>query len=92
MKTLPIKPILQDQTPATSADLIKAVVTTVDKKGVSNDELRQRMNILTVLPASPTEVVLEDADAQLLKDLTATMRWSVVHKDIVQFIDDVKNF
>ena len=36
-------------------------------------------------------IELEDADATLLKELSAQMQWAVVHEDIVKFGEVVKN-
>lgn len=57
--------------------------------GINIEEQRKRMRILDAVEKANDELVLEDADAEILKGLVNAMPWAVVKKEIVQFSDDV---
>lgn len=93
MKTLKLAKtsVGTDEQPVTYRELIKAVVEARNEKGISFVQMAKRLRIIEALEKSNDELVLEDADFELLKELTNEMKWGVVHKDIVKFCEEVTN-
>lgn len=74
----------------TFADLIRVVCDQVPQGGLSVSDMRERIRILSVIEEDGDTFDFEDADAIALKRLTTEMRWSVISKDIIMFVEDVE--
>ena len=73
------------------ADFIKVCVNHIVKGGFSTDEIRKRSRILEALDAEKDgKIILEDADFVTLKNCIKVMQWGFMHKDIINFVDDIE--
>lgn len=74
-----------------SRDIIK-LVAQVNQQGMQLDELRKRCRILRVLEkASPTGMILEDADWEVLREALKKFTFQVIDLPLEEIIDDVLN-
>lgn len=74
----------------TYKDLAHMCVNHVDpSKGMSGEEMRLTIRVIDSLQEE--SINLEDADADFLKQKVEEMKWAQAHKDILAFIDYVKN-
>ena len=60
------------------------------QKGFTVDEIRANLRILEALEKSDTELTLEDADHEKLKTIIESAKFGMAHKNIVEFVDDIK--
>lgn len=72
----------------TYAQLIKVCVSQ-PKEGMNFIEMKQRMKIIDVCDAGGEVLKFEDTDFGVVKTLCNGFKWGVVHKDIVQFGEDI---
>lgn len=71
-------------------ELIISCMNNGPKDGFSASEMRLRLRILDVLETCENSIlVLEDQDAEKLKECVKSMRWGLIHKDIPIFEDDI---
>ena len=73
-------------------DLIRAALTSPSKDGYSVSDISKRLKILNVLDLvkdDEKELLLEDADHQILSHLVGNMRWGVISKFIKDFAEDL---
>lgn len=74
------------------AEIIKAVMTQQRKpEGYSTEEMRKDFRVIDAIDSvkEKEEIDLEDADFEYFKSKLKTMRWSLQHKDLIQFEDDI---
>lgn len=78
---------------STYKDFIIACLNFVQQdKGIKIDEQRKRIRILDAVEnANGLDIIFEDADAAELTVLVDNMVWAIFSKDVVAFVDDVKN-
>lgn len=83
----------EDKKKLTTVDLVKTVASALRKNsnGVNVEEMKKRLRIFDAVETKLDILYFEDADADLLKDLTRTMEWAIVHKDIAAFCDAIEN-
>lgn len=97
MKTIPNKRTTIEQASdgsvelITYAELLKNVMQQRKPEGYSFDDMRKDFRVLDVISAASEEITLEDADFDHLKSKMKTMRWAIVHKDLIQFEDDINS-
>lgn len=94
MKILELKKTslkLNEDKEATYKDLILFCVNAPKQGGFSIQEIRQRLKITDAVEASDDMLQLEDTEAQALEEIIAEFKWGSVHKDIVQFVEDIQN-
>lgn len=72
-------------------ELISAALNVVPQGGFSPEEIRKRLRVIDALDKSNEVFELEDADVETLKRCVKEMKWGVMHKNIVEFNDDVQN-
>lgn len=75
----------------TYAELLKNVMQQRKPEGYSIDDMRKDFRVLDAIGLAPEEITLEDADFDHLKSKMKTMRWAVIHKDLIQFEDDINS-
>ena len=75
---------------ATYGDVIRFVLNTVPQGGFTPAAMRSRLRLLDLLDNADGEIEMEDADAKELRTAVAAQKWNVMHKDILQFCDDVE--
>lgn len=73
----------------TYADFIKAICEFRGERGLSIEDIRNRLRIIEA--CGNGEIKLEDADFANLKNYAGKMQWAIIHKDIVEFDDYLKN-
>tara|TARA_R110002153_G_scaffold274298_2_gene448208 strand:- start:28695 stop:29018 length:324 start_codon:yes stop_codon:yes gene_type:complete len=93
MKKIHLLAAVEGKTPS-YLELIRACTNaTPQGKPVMLDDQRKRVRILNKLDAlgdaTPTELLLEDADAATLTVCITEMPWAIVSKDILTFADTV---
>lgn len=76
------------------AALMKTVMAQRKPDGYSIDDMRKDLRVLDALLRDSGdfklgEISLEDADFDHFKSKMRTMRWGAVHKDLIQFDDDI---
>jgi hypothetical protein len=75
---------------ATYADIVKVVVNTPTKEGLAIADIKSRLAILEQAEKNQNTLSFENTDAMYLQGLVRNFRWTVAHKDIVTFVDDVE--
>ena len=81
---------IERHTNCTYAKLIELLVIGYPKQGgFDYKDITHRMRINDVVKKANGTIDLEDADYEYLKKLVESMRWNFVHKDILQFKDDI---
>lgn len=73
------------------ADLSKVCVNQTPKEGLDVTEMRSRLKIMDALESANGEINLEDTESETLKKCVASMKWAIMHKDLVSFIETVEN-
>lgn len=73
----------------TYAELIRGCLDD-QGRGLTFKDLKERFRIEKVLDASNGKLVLEDADADVLKKLMNSMRWGIRSSFVLQFCTDVE--
>ena len=74
----------------TFAVLCEKCINSTPQEGLDLKSMRDRLQILDVLGKSKKEIKLEDAHAETLKKAVKSMRWMIMHKDIVDFLESVE--
>lgn len=95
MKTLELK-ILSDSDNFKldyHSQLLACVRAPMGERGMDIEEMRKSIRVMDVLEKSESGkwIDLEDADYEHLKQKVGAMRWTMAHRFIVQFVDDVNN-
>lgn len=75
----------------TFVDLAKACINNVPKEGLNVVEMQERLDVMKKLTKANGEVSLENAEAETLKSCATSMRWLIMHDDVVEFIHAVEN-
>ena len=73
----------------TFADLAKACINNVPQGGLDVIEMQSRLDVMKKLNTSNGEISLENSESETLKACTKTMKWLILHDDVVEFINDV---
>lgn len=68
------------------AGLIRVCVS-VPGQGIDLDAMRKRLRVLDALEKAGDTIEIEDADLKTVQECVKQMKWSVVHRDIVEFGD-----
>jgi len=76
---------------ATYADLIKAVCNQPVHGGYSITDISMRTAIIKACDKANGEIELEDARVDYLKAISATAKFNILHEDIVEFSESIKN-
>ncbi len=71
------------------AQLIKACVNVPPKEGFTVDEMRKRIRLIDATEniGDNKSFEVEDADIEVLKPCVKAMRWIILHKDLIEFVD-----
>ncbi len=69
------------------SDLIKVCINRPSKDGCDISEMRKRIKVIDVIEKGGKSLEFEDADFECLKQCVKNMRWFVVHKEIIEFVD-----
>ena len=70
-------------------DLCKICLNTPKEGGFTPEEMRWRIKLLELFSKKEKEYQVEDADIQELKNSVSSMKWAIVHQDIVKFTDTI---
>ena len=98
MKTLTLNSFILDVGSETktvnTCDVLLQVLESKGRNGLSLKEMRERLPIMgkieKALADNEPTVDLEDAEIKILNELTESMQWNIVSKDIVALGDDLK--
>lgn len=90
MKTLDNKRFLLGTNEVQYSELIKTCLNNVPQGGFTPQEMKERMKILDVLETANGTIELEDADAKKMKDCVKQMKWGLLDKNLIEFIDSVE--
>lgn len=75
----------------TYADLTRICVNNIEK-GLGAEDMRKRISIIEAVEKAEedgADILLEDEHAKTLKVCANSAKFTVIHKDIVGFMDDV---
>lgn len=70
--------------------LIESCVNVTPEKGFTVKEMKKRLRVLDALNGDKTAEI-EDADFKVLKNCVEQMKWAIMHKEIVDFVDYIEN-
>ena len=70
-------------------NLIETCLNNPPKGGFDLKTMRDRSKVLEKLEKANKELELEDAEYNTLKGCVEAMRWNSMHKDILQFCEDI---
>ncbi len=74
------------------ADLITTCVKAVDpQQGATIDEMRKAMKVLDVTEKAGEEMKFEDAEMSHIKEKVEAMKWAIMDRGIIQFVDDIND-
>ena len=95
MKTLKNKKttidVSKDSTEKTTfADLAKACINNVPQTGLDVLQMKARLDVMKKIDSSNGEIKLENAEADTLKECAKSMRWILLHEDVVDFLESVE--
>jgi len=94
MKTLSIKELsvkMPGIQQVTTKDLIKAALDSIPDKGYSYDDLKNRQRIEDAIEKSKGgKVEFEDNDAKNLQAMVKATRWTLRHRDILEFCEQIE--
>lgn len=72
------------------SDLIKVCINAPVQGGFNIQQIKQRLRIADALETDG-DLKFEDNDADNLEEIVSEFKWATVHKDVVQFVEDVQN-
>ena len=73
------------------AELAKLCVNQPKQGGYTVTDMQQRLRILDKLDKKGDVIEIEDADFEVLKPLVKNMKWAIIHKDLVDFVNYLTN-
>jgi hypothetical protein len=73
----------------TYADLAKICINVMPQGGLDVTEMIARLKVTNKLEEDKTKIDLEDAEAETLKACVTSMKWTMMHQDLVDFIQEV---
>lgn len=71
--------------------LAETCVSVTPKEGFDLRAMQGRLNLLGKLNHEAETIELEDAEALILVECAEAMRWNMMHKDLVAFLESVNN-
>lgn len=75
----------------TFKDLAEACVNVVPEGGLDVSTMKNRLNVMGQLDKSNGTVkITGSAEEETLKNCVASMRWKVLHKDVIEFVEAVE--
>ena len=92
MKTLPNKEIeltIEEDKKWKYSDLFKLCVIQTKEWWFTPLEMKQRMKLIDVADNSKENIEIEDWDYNEAKLCVNNMKWSILHKDITDFTDEI---
>ncbi len=73
----------------TYADLAKICINVMPQGGLDVTEMIARLKVTNKLE-DKTKINLEDAEAETLKACVTSMKWTMMHQDLVDFIQEIE--
>lgn len=74
----------------TTAALIKQSLNVVPEGGFTREDFKVRDRIEAYLSDKAEEFKLEDADANALKKIVSTIKWTFRHPDLTDFLNEIE--
>ena len=93
MKTLKNKTTIISSAPDQffkTSDLIKQSLNVVPEGGFTREDFKVRDRIEAYLSDEAKEFKLEDADANALKKIVSTIKWTFRHPDLTDFLNEIE--
>jgi len=86
-KTTGIQKSMKADDCMTFAEIGIECINNTPEGGFTPDEMRSRLRVIDNLKSAETEIQIEDADFEKLKQCVNSMKWAVMDQDIVDFTD-----
>jgi len=84
--------ILKSETEFTTfADLTALCINNMPEGGLDVSEMRNRINVLDKAEKANGVLKLEEAESKTLKACVSGMKWRILHKDLIEFIETIEN-
>jgi hypothetical protein len=75
----------------TYADLAAVCINVMPQGGLDVSQMKARLDVMTAIENANGNIELATtAQVETLKDCVKTMRWAIMHKDVVDFIEAVE--
>lgn len=68
-------------------ELLRLSINSVPEGGFTPQEMMLRLRLLNALDSSNGEMKIEDADYEKLSELVKSMKWGILSKFIVEFVN-----
>lgn len=72
-----------------SLSVLRLVAGHSPQRAITIEEIRRRVRILDALDAADAELLLEDADAEVLVRALEGFPWNMASRELLEIIDDV---
>jgi len=75
----------------TFKDLAEACLNVTPEGGLNVSDMKNRLNVLAQLDKSNGTIkITGSAEEETLKQYVASMKWRIMHKDVVEFVEAVE--
>lgn len=75
----------------TFKDLATACINVTPEGGLDVTSMRNRLNVMAQLEkANGTIKIAGSSEEETLKKCVASMKWAIMHKDVVEFVETVE--
>lgn len=74
----------------TYADFCKVCINVMPQGGLDVIQMKTRLDIVTALDSANGSIELTTEQVDTLKECVKDMRWAIMHKDLVEFIEAVE--
>jgi hypothetical protein len=75
----------------TFKDLAEACLNVTPEGGLNVSDMKNRLNVLAQLDKSNGTIkITGSAEEETLKQCVASMKWRIMHKDVVEFVEAVE--
>ena len=75
----------------TYADFAKVCINVMPEGGLDVLQMKTRLDVVTNLEAANGEIVLtSEEQVKALKECVKSMKWALIHKDVVDFTEAVE--
>ncbi len=81
--------LLSKDKKACYSDILSGVLEGTPAEGITIGDLRQRLSIIDTVKCSNGTIDLEDKDFEYLKGVVNNNRWGIIHRDIINMVDDI---
>jgi hypothetical protein len=72
------------------SDLAATCINVMPQGGLDVMQMKNRLNVMSQLDKANGTIKLEDAEAETLKTCVKEMKWAIMHKDVVSFVEAIE--